>query len=290
MSLRTGGSAAGAPRIRRLTAGDLDFAVAQSDREGWTTSRAWFEVLLAHDPDGGFVAEADGKAVGLATTTRFAQSGWIGNLIVLPEHRGGGLGSRLFERGLDRLRDAGVATVRLEADPPGVNIYRRFGFADEFTSLRFRRAGPAPEGAKGVVRLDAAALPAIARCDATAFGDDRARFLGLLHGRAEAAFGVPAGDGVGGYALVIPTLGGVHIGPLVADDPGIAERLLHACLAVADGRLVTIDIPGPNRAAVTLVRALGFEETAPSLRMILGVRQAGGDLERNVALATGATG
>ncbi|MBP1620403.1 MAG: hypothetical protein H6Q02_1170, partial [Acidobacteria bacterium] len=46
----------------------------------------------------------------------------------------------------------------------------------------------------------------------------------------------------------------------------------------------------PNRAAVTLVRALGFEETAPSLRMILGVRQADGDLERNVALATGATG
>ncbi|MBP1621192.1 MAG: GCN5-related N-acetyltransferase [Acidobacteria bacterium] len=272
---------AGVPQIRRLGAGDLDFAVAQSEREGWTTSRAWFEALLAHDGDGGFVAEVDGRRVGLATTTRYAQSGWIGNLIVLPAHRGGGLGSRLFERCLDRLRATGLATIRLEADPPGVNIYRRFGFADEFTSLRFRRAGPAPEGARGVVRLDAAALPAIARCDAIAFGDDRARFLGLLHGRAEAAFGVPAGDGVGGYALV---------GPLVADDPGIAERLLHACLAVADGRLVTIDIPGPNRAAVTLVRALGFEETAPSLRMILGVRHAGGDLERNVALATGATG
>lgn len=288
--MKPGGSGAGAPLIRRLTAGDLDFAVAQSDREGWTTSRAWFEALLAHDPEGGFVAEADGEAVGLATTTRFALSGWIGNLIVVPARRRDGLGSLLFHRCLDRLRASGVATVRLEADPPGVNIYRRFGFVDEFTSLRFRRQGPGAGEPTAVVSLDAAALPAVARCDRAAFGDDRGRFLGLLLERGQAAFGVSSGDGLAGYALVIPTLGGVHVGPLVADGPPVAERLLRACLAAAGGRLVTIDIPEPNRAAVAVVRGLGFEETAPCLRMVWGVRQAGGDLERNVALATGATG
>ncbi len=283
------GSSAGR-RIRLLVPADLDFAVAQSEREGWTTSRAWFDALLAHDPAGCFVVEADGERVGLATTTRFAATGWIGNLIVLPGHRRGGLGSRLFAHCLEALRGSGVATVRLEADPPGVNIYRRFAFVDEFTSLRFRvRAGSTASPGR-VIRLDASALPEIARCDLPAFGDDRGRFLGLLLERGEAAFGVKTGDGLAGYALVIRTLGGVHVGPLVAAEPAVAAELLAGCLAAAAGRLVTIDVPEPNRGAVRLVREFGFEQTAPCLRMVCGERRAGGDVAQNVALATGATG
>jgi ribosomal protein S18 acetylase RimI-like enzyme len=276
--------------IRLLAPADLDFAVAQSEREGWTTSRAWFEALLAHDPDGCFIAEVDGERVGLATTTRFAATGWIGNLIVMPGHRRSGLGSRVFGHCLDGLRASGAATVRLEADPPGVNIYRRFGFVDEFTSLRFRVRATGVTAPPRVVPLGAAALPEIARCDLPAFGDDRGRLLGLLVERAEAAFEVPGGDGLAGYALVITTLGGVHVGPLVADEPQVAAGLLAACLASAAGRIVTIDVPEPNRDAVRLVRELGFEETAPCLRMVWGERRAAGDPSRNFALATGATG
>lgn len=279
-----------APRVRALVPADLDFAVAQSDREGWTTSRAWFEALLAHDPDGCFVAETGGERIGLATTTRFAATGWIGNLIVLPAHRRGGLGSRLFTQCLERLRSTGAATVRLEADPPGVNIYRRFGFVDELTSLRFRVRAASSISPGRVVPLHASALPEITRCDLPAFGDDRNRFLGLLLDRAEAAFGVPAGDGLAGYALTIRTLGGVHVGPLVASDEAVAAELLAACLAAAAGKLVTIDVPEPNRAAVGLMGRLGFEATAPCRRMVWGEQQAGGDAARNFALATGATG
>ena len=276
--------------IRLLAPADLDFAVAQSEREGWTTSRAWFEALLAHDPGGCFIAEAGGERVGLATTTRFAATGWIGNLIVVPAHRRGGLGSRLFARCLETLRAAGATTVRLEADPPGVNIYRRFGFVDEFTSLRFRVRATGVTAPARVVPLGAAALPEIARCDLPAFGDDRGRLLGLLLERAEAAFGVPGGDGVAGYALVIRTLGGAHVGPLVAGEPSVAADLLNACLAASAGKLVTLDVPEPNRDAVRLVRDLGFEETAPCLRMVWGERRAAGDPSGNFALATGATG
>lgn len=287
------GDRAAAPpgqRIRLLVPADLDFAVAQSEREGWTTSRTWFEALLAHDPEGCFIAEAGGDRVGLATTTRFAATGWIGNLIVLPTHRRGGLGSRLFAHCLETLRGSGAATVRLEADPPGVNIYRRFGFVDEFTSLRFRVRASGVTAPARVVPLGAARLPGIGRCDLPAFGDDRGRFLGLLLERAEAAFGVPGGDDLAGYALAIRTLGGVHVGPLVADEPQVAAGLLAACLASAAGRRVTIDVPEPNRDAVRLVRELGFEETAPCLRMVRGERRAAGDPSRNFALATGATG
>jgi ribosomal protein S18 acetylase RimI-like enzyme len=121
-----------------LTVDDVDFALAQTSREGWDTTSGVFDTLLAHDPDGCFLAEQRGEPVGMVTTTVFEKSAWIGNVIVPPEHRRRGIGEELTRHALT---DLCIRTVRLEADPPGVGIYRRLGFKDEFESLRFRHEG-----------------------------------------------------------------------------------------------------------------------------------------------------
>jgi ribosomal protein S18 acetylase RimI-like enzyme len=110
--------------IRRFEPDDLDFADSQKSREGWAASRDQFELYLEHDPDGCFVAMAGDQPVGMLMTTCFGPSGWIGNLIVEPDHRGRGIGRALMEHGLDRLRGRGATTVRLEGDPPGIPLYR----------------------------------------------------------------------------------------------------------------------------------------------------------------------
>ena len=83
--------------IRAFTAGDLGFAAEQTAREGWASGRRDFEVYLEHDPDGCFTAWKDGRPVGMVTTTRYPASGWIGNLIVIPEERSRGLGRALMD-------------------------------------------------------------------------------------------------------------------------------------------------------------------------------------------------
>ena len=55
------------------------------------------------------VAEVDGRAVGMVATT----PGWLDALYVLPDAWGRGIGSRLHDEAVERLRATGCAEVRL---------------------------------------------------------------------------------------------------------------------------------------------------------------------------------
>lgn len=276
--------------VRPFTAIDVDFAVAQSSREGWTTSRGWFEVLLAHDPGGCFVVEADGWPAGMVTTTCFEQTAWIGYLIVSPDQRRCGLGTCLMTRALDHVAAAGIATVRLDADPPGMNIYRRLGFVGEYESLRFYLDAPRACPPTSAVPLTVERLDAAARLDRTAFGDDRARLLRLLLPHAEAGFVVEREGHLAGYVFVIPTTAGVHVGPCVAVDPDVAMELWGAALRAARGRSVTAGIPAPNRTASDVLRSLGFRPKPSSVRMVRGPVAPSGMVGCTFAIGSGAFG
>lgn len=276
--------------VRLFTAGDINFAVAQSIREGWRPARGWFEVFLAHDPRGCFVLEVDGVPAGMVTTTCYAQTAWIGYLIVSPDQRRRGLGTRLMTRALDHITAAGIRTVRLDADPPGMNIYRRLGFVEEYESLRFRLEAPRECPPTSAAPLTFEQLDAVADLDRAAFGDDRARLLRLLVPCAEAGFVVERDGRVAGYVLAIPTTAGVHVGPCVAADPDVAVELWSAALRAARGRSVTAGIPAPNQAGGELLRSLGFTPRPSSVRMVRGPVTAGGLVGCVFAIGSGAFG
>ena len=72
---------------------------------------AGVERLIERSPDALLVAERDGRIVGVLIA---AWDGWRGNmyrLAVLPEVRRQGIGRRLVEEGLDRLRAKGARRV-----------------------------------------------------------------------------------------------------------------------------------------------------------------------------------
>ena len=54
--------------------------------------------------------------------------------------------------------------------------------------------------------------------------------------------------------------------------------------------LLTLGIPELNRPGVELLESLGFEATAPCLRMVRGKRAAAGDASRYFAIAGGDIG
>jgi hypothetical protein len=226
----------------------------------------------------------------MVTTTRYRATGWIGNLIVVPERRGRGIGSLLMEHAMAHLRSLRAATLRLEADPLGIPIYRRLGFVDEFDSPRFHRDVPARITAPSVAPLGDADLPAVAAFDAPRFGDDRSRLLPLLLGRARSAFRVPRRGAIAGYLMALPGRHGTRIGPWVADAPEAGRDLLQAALASAATAAVTLAVPGPNVIARQILLDAGFRETPSSLRMVHGEARGAGRPETVYALANGAVG
>ena len=276
--------------IRRFSNDDIDFALAQTAREGWDNTASIFKVCLAHDPEGCFIAEADGRRAGMITTSPYARSAWVGNLIVEPDCRRQGIGKRLMMHAINRLEARGVRTVRLEADPMGVGLYRRLGFVDQFEALRFRKEPPHAVSGNGASRLDRAELDAVKTLDQPCFGDDRGRLLGHLLEVAQAAYYVRANRQVEGFAMVLPSTAGVRLGPCAATRRTTAEELLDSVLVDFPNVAVLAGVPSVNQMAVGLLESRGFTRMPSSLRMLRGEAAGESDPEEVVANTNGAMG
>jgi mycothiol synthase len=118
------------------------------EQAGWTSedlrareAEAWF------DPAGFFLADLDGRIVGFHWTKVHEKVGGnLGEVYVIgvdPSTQGKGLGEALLLRGLQHLKDLGLATVLLyvEADNRGaIALYERHGFTRWDADRMFSRA------------------------------------------------------------------------------------------------------------------------------------------------------
>jgi ribosomal-protein-alanine acetyltransferase len=80
----------------------------------------------------GASAPGGGRVLGYATFRRVGRESELLRVAVAPDRRDRGIGGRLIEAGLARLRDEGVATCFLEVRPtnaPALALYERLGFA-----------------------------------------------------------------------------------------------------------------------------------------------------------------
>lgn len=78
-------------------------------------SKEGIEKYLKRNPTTSFVAEADGKIVGVIMAGHDGRRGYIHHTAVLPEYRKHGIASRLVERALFALDMEGIKKVALVA-------------------------------------------------------------------------------------------------------------------------------------------------------------------------------
>jgi ribosomal protein S18 acetylase RimI-like enzyme len=279
-----------ATEIRRFRSEDLEFALAQTLREGWDNTTAIFRLILEHDPRGSFVAEVDGQRAGMVTTTSFPHSSWLGNLIVVPEGRRTGLGERLMRHAISHLEEHGVETMRLEADPMGIGIYRRLGFVDHSESPRLEKLPPHPRPTDRSEPLEDGDLREMRELDARFFGDDRRRMLEGLLEIALTARCLRVRGRIEAFAMALPSREGIRLGPCVSRDPGLVEPLIDSILARFDDRKVIVALSAGNGAALARLESRGFRRTPSCLHMLLGKAPAGNLAGVPVALANGAIG
>jgi|GEM_PF-143267 len=123
--------------IRAMTAADIPLGMRLKDQAGWNQTEADWHRLLALDPEGCFVAELDGRAVGTTATTLFGPIGWISMVLVEASVRRLGIGTRLLEHALAYLDRAGAKTVRLDATPLGRPVYEKLGFVEDYELARW---------------------------------------------------------------------------------------------------------------------------------------------------------
>ncbi len=258
-------------RLRVMTSADIPAGMRLKEIAGWNQTAADWERFLRATPEGCFVAESDGRVAGTATTITYeGRFAWIGMVLVDPEFRGQGIGTRLLEKTIEYLDARRVPGLKLDATPQGKPIYEKLGFVAEYEIERWLlKRDPGGEMPRpAAARTD---LGGILRLDREVFGADRSELLRSLHREAPAfTLEIRHGGDLVGYALGRGGSRADHLGPWMAREEASARALLEEFLRRSGRETVFVDRLRTNAFARALLTARGFEFSRPLTRMVRG--------------------
>jgi GNAT superfamily N-acetyltransferase len=244
------------PSVAELTAAAFSREIEDED-----AARRWRErnaYPLTTDPEGAFVADLDGRIIGIAQAMVRERLWILSRLAVAPDIQSTGAGRALIESALAYGRSTDAGLIVSSNDPRALRLYAGSGFVLHPT---FRADG----------LVDRRTLP---RSHAGVSEDDRGDDLGSLAGLTRAIRGAPYNGelqfalerggrllrlGDRGFAVVEPT-GGPFV--LVARDEAAARALLWHALAVIDGPMRVRWITGAQRWAIDVLVAARLELVA----------------------------
>jgi len=248
--------------IRPMELSDLPFAAACTAAENWD-SETELELTghYSYDPAGCFVARTGDRKVGICFATAYRRSGFVGELIVVQDMRGRGIGRRLLRRAIAYLTGRGLERIFLDGVPAAVPFYQSEGFAVVCRSLRFsgRIEGEVHPGVRPMGRQD---LRTVFELDRGAFRDDRSCFLRHRLAHYPDLCLVLEGEGeIAGYVMGRRGRAAVSAGPcVVRGGPQEARRLLEAVAArCPPGATVRVGVLESASAAAALMASLGLE-------------------------------
>jgi len=278
---------------RTMQEGDLEFAVDCVRREGWPSETEHvFRGFLQYDSGGCLIGEEEGRRVGMCVAVGYGDCGFLGELIVVPDRRGHGLGRQFLERSIAYLQGRGCRSIYLDGDKEAVPLYERIGFTHVCKSLRFRGRVPGRSHAR-VEPITAIQMDDVGSIDREAFGADRRFFLEYRLRLFPGLCKMIRTDGrVSAFCMGQPGRGVVSIGPwLVVDDVERPVDLLESIAAETEGDDLRIGILESNSRALRDVRAVpGLAETDPSFRMVLGPHAGLGTSAQLYAIGSAAKG
>ncbi len=265
--------------LRIMTKADVPAGMRLKELAGWNQTTADWERFLEASPRGCFVAESEGEVWGTVTTvvyeSRFA---WVGMVLVDPEHRGQGIGTRLLNAAIEYLDGLGIATIKLDATPDGKPIYQKLGFVTEYEIERWALGAharpPKPDSFPELRIGDSVSLEEILPVDRDAFGADRSALLHSLHRSApEFTAAQYLRGSLSGYTLGRHGSRADHLGPWMARSEAAAQQLLAAFLAHSAREVVFSDCMKANPFAARLLKSEGFEFARPLSRMFRGANE-----------------
>jgi GNAT superfamily N-acetyltransferase len=216
--------------ISQLGTGDAAGGLLLSTEAHWNQNEADWRFFLSKGIVFG-VRDRKETLVGTAALLPYTESdAWISMVLVTTSWQRRGLATRLVDTCLNTATKLGLTTW-LDATPAGATVYGPLGFTP---TIQLRRLRLANAPGSGGAPLPTAKLDEFMTCDISAMGFDRGDLLRELSGRANSKL-VSNGDAM---ALVRDGRTARHIGPLFADTPAHALRLVRDIAASETGPVI----------------------------------------------------
>lgn len=244
---------------------DVERVLEWADSEGWNPGRFDARCFFAADPSGFHIGEYQGRMVSAISAVKYeSHFGFVGLYIVHPEFRGRGFGLATWKHALDSLhaRNLGLDGV-LEQE----RNYAKMGFSSAHRTLRHRIDGQSANG-RLPLPIPSEAFSAIEAFDRRYFPARRTEFLRawLTQSNAVSLYEESAGS-VRAYGVMRSCREGWKIGPLFAEMPAAAERVLDKLLKHTRSQPAFLDVPTNNPEAIALARRAGMTPVFETIRM-----------------------
>jgi GNAT superfamily N-acetyltransferase len=254
--------------IRTLSLAEVQTLVGWAADEGWNPGLADAPAFHAADPRGFLGAFVAGEMVaGISAVAYGDDFGFIGLYICRPDMRGRGYGKAVWDAGMARLAGR---TVGLDGVPAQQANYRSMGFATAYRTFRFSgRFESAPGGGGKIGPVSSNLVADVTAFDSAFFPVPRPAFLHRWLSEPHLALACTDGDAIRGYGVARACREGFKIGPLFAEDSGIATALLGA-LARACKAEIHVDVPDVNADFVEVLTTAGLTRGFETARMYRG--------------------
>lgn len=272
-------------KYRTMKPEDIGEGLKLCRKAKWNQLEADWQIFLRHSPGACRVAIFEGQIVGTVTTIRYGHSfSWIGMVLVDPDFRRMGIGQQLLQEALHILE--AEETVKLDATPQGREVYLKLNFVDEYHLTRMNLIAAEdlfyPTTARAIQKED---LPGLIEFDSKIFGADRSSLLQWMWEKApEFAFFIEEGNDIKGYSMGRYGHDFMHIGPVIAQNIGIAQDLLIAALNKCAGASVILDVLHFEREWMAWLKEIGFTEQRNFIRMFRGTNRFKGVPENQFAI------
>jgi hypothetical protein len=243
--------------------------------EGWNPGNTDVQAFFAMDPGAFLIGRLDGKPVTCISVVKYGTGfGFLGFYIARPEIRGKGYGIQVWDAGMKRLAGRNVGLDGVVAQQ---HNYKKSGFRTAWNNVRHEGVPAPTTSPAGVTLLDAreVSFDRLAAYDRRFFPEMRDSFLAPWIALPERASLVVQRDGrLAGFGVIRACRASSRIGPLYADDPGIAATLVSALATKMNARTVALDIPDRNQTATEMARRIGLTPSFETARMYTGADPA----------------
>lgn len=286
--------------IRHAKETDMPYIISLAQNEGWNPGIVDGEAFYAADPNGFFIGELDGIPISCISAVRYGSFGFIGLYIVEKPFRGMGYGMAIWNRAMEALSDCNIGLDGVIAQQEN---YKKSGFWLANRNLRFERKfedradrrlnnrtdgtlhrkfdgrgegwieSESPLQHPCIVMADTVPFEGLDAYDGLHFPDKRSLFLKKwLSMPMSTSLAYVENSSILGFGTIRKCFSGYKVGPLYAQDFGVAEELFLHLVDKAAGETVVLDISEENTTAMELVNKHNMKLVFETARMYTGER------------------
>ena len=258
--------------LRSMQLSDIENAMNLSNAEGWNQTEKDWKLLIENPQNTCLIAKIDNKAIGTTTAINYSNEvAWIGMVLVDKEYRGLGISKLLLENILKKLESC--KSIKLDATPAGQQVYKKFGFKDEYIITRMTNSSrksllineieniiPEPIQSKNINEITA--------LDEFVFGANRMQLIEyLIKEYPHKAWLLKHENKITGFVLGRDGNIYHHVGPVIASTITDAKILISKALRELNNQRVVMDVLNDKQELLNWLHSTGFTRQREFVRM-----------------------